>query len=127
MTSTNFLRRVLFADATTSAAFGLLLLFGADAVSRILNVPAPLLRPIGLSLIPFALFVVFVATRERLARGAVWTIIVLNAAWVVASVLVLMAAPIDPNRLGIAFILVQAVLVAAFAEVQYVGLRRAAA
>lgn len=124
MNSTNFLRRALLADAVISGASALLLLFGSAPLSRLLSVPPDLLRYAGVSLIPFTAFVAFLCTRASVSRGPVWTVIALNLAWVVASVLVLMTDTIDPNRIGIAFILVQAAAVLVFAEVQYVGLRR---
>ena len=127
MTNTNLLRRVLFADAAISGVSGLLLLFGADFLSRAFDVPAEFLRYAGVSLVPFTAFVLFVATRGNIARASVWTIIVLNVAWVLGSFALLMVDGIDPNGIGVAFIVAQAVAVAAFAEIQYVGLRRATA
>jgi hypothetical protein len=50
-----------------------------------------------------------------------------NAAWVVASVALLVSGSVSPNALGVTFVLVQAVAVAALADVQYFGLRRATA
>lgn len=127
MSNSMFLRRALIADAVISGATGLLMLLGAGLLSSMLNVPAELLRYAGASLIPFVAFLAFVATRESLPRTSVWTVIALNVAWVAASVALLFVDRLDPNRLGVAFILVQAVAVAVFAEMQYVGLRRAAA
>ena len=125
MANATFLRRVLVADAVISGTTGLLLLFGADAVGRMLNVPAELLRSAGVSLVPFTAFVIWLATRERLPRIPVWTVIALNLVWVIASIALLFVDRINPNALGIAFIVVQAIAVAGFAEMQYVGLRRA--
>lgn len=48
----------------------------------------------------------------------------INALWVVASVVV--AAILPMTGLGVAFVLVQAAAVAVFAELQVVGLRRSA-
>lgn len=125
MANATFLRRVLVADAVISGTTGLLLLFGADAVGRMLNVPVELLRSAGVSLVPFTAFVVWLATRERLPRIPVWTVIALNLVWVVASFALLIVDRVNPNGLGVAFIVVQAIAVAGFAEMQYVGLRRA--
>jgi len=54
-------------------------------------------------------------------------VIAINAAWVAGSVLLLLSGRIEPNILGYAFILGQALAVAGFAEMQYVGLRKSAA
>ena len=125
MANATFLRRVLVADAVISGTTGLALLFAADAVGRMLNVPAELLRSAGVSLVPFTAFVGWLATRERLPRIPVWTVIALNLVWVVASIALLFVDRVNPNGLGVAFIVVQAIAVAGFAEMQYVGLRRA--
>lgn len=54
-------------------------------------------------------------------------VIALNAAWVGASVLLLLLPAWSPTGLGYAFILVQAGAVAVLAEMQYVGLRGSSA
>ena len=59
--SVEFLRRVLFADALSSAAMGVVLCLFNDQAASILNLPAELLSQAGLGLLPFAAFVAFVA------------------------------------------------------------------
>ena len=125
MTKQHFLRRALLADAVISGVSALLFLFAADALSRMFDVPALLFRYAGVGLIPFTAFVAYLCTRDNPPRTAAWTVIALNVVWVLASILVLVTGDLDPNRLGVAFIVVQAIAVAVFAEVQYVGLRRA--
>ncbi|MPY87574.1 MAG: hypothetical protein GEU99_06615 [Luteitalea sp.] len=125
--TSSFLRRALVADAGISGAAGLLMLFGADVLEGGLAVPAEILRYAGFSLLPFAALLVYLTRRERLPRGVVQAVIGLNALWVVGSVLLLLSGWIAPNGLGYAFILVQAVAVAGFTEMQYVALRRVAA
>ena len=118
-----FLRRTLMIDAAISGASGLLLAFAATPLQTLLGVPEGMMRYAGLSLIPFAAALLYLAMRPVVSVASVSTIIALNIAWVVASVAVLFA--IDPKPLGYAFIIVQAIAVIAFAELQYVGLRRA--
>jgi hypothetical protein len=122
-----FLRRVLLADAATSAAAGLLMAFGAGPVAGLLGIPAGMLRPAGLALLPFAGFVLWLATREALPRAAVWAVVLCNALWAVECLLLLATGWISPTPLGVAFVLVQAATVALFAELQYLGLRRSPA
>jgi hypothetical protein len=122
----SFLRRVLTADGAISGATGLLMILGADFLGRTLGLPTALLQYAGISLIPFAAFVLYMSRRESLPPGSVWFVIALNTAWVAASVLLLVSGLIDPTALGYAFIVVQAVAVAVFVELQYVGLRRPA-
>jgi hypothetical protein len=126
MSQLTFLQRVLIADAVISGTSGVLLLVAAGPLSRILGVPASLLSSAGVSLLPFVAFLIWLCTRTNVPRSAVWIVIALNLAWVVGSIALLFADRLDPNRLGIAFILVQAIAVAGFAEMQYVGLRRSA-
>jgi hypothetical protein len=54
-------------------------------------------------------------------------VIALNVAWVIASGVLLLSGQIHPNTLGYGFVIAQAIAVAAFAEMQYVGLRGKAA
>jgi hypothetical protein len=121
-----FLRRVLLADAATSGTAGLLMLLGSGLLEQSLGLPADLSRYAGISLLPFAAFLVYLATRENLSRPVVWAVIVLNALWTADSILLLLSGWIEPTGPGYAFIIFQAIGVAAFAGLEYFGLRRSA-
>lgn len=54
-------------------------------------------------------------------------IIAINALWVVGSFAVLVFGAFEPSLLGILFVTAQALVVALFAELQFIGLRRSAA
>jgi hypothetical protein len=125
--ASTFLRRALLADAATCVASGLLLTLGADALGRLSGLPAGLLRYAGLSLFPFAAFLLYLATRESLAGWVVWAVIVLNVLWTADSLLLLFAGWAEPTAFGYAFVVLQALGVAAFAGLEYAGLRRSAA
>ena len=120
----SFLRRVLSLDAAASAAMGLGLLVFASTLAPLLDLPEALLRETGIVLLPFAAFVGYLALREQPHRGAVWTVIVLNAIWTIDSIALLLTGWVAPNALGHAFVIGQAVAVGAFAELEYIGLRR---
>jgi hypothetical protein len=122
-----FLRFALLADAGISGATGLMMMFGADLGPALLGLPAELLRYAGLSLLPFATLVAFVALRERISRAAIIAIIVYNALWTVDSLLLLVSGWVTPTALGYAFAIAQALAVAAFAALQIMGLRKARA
>lgn len=119
-----YLRRVLLADAATSGATGLLMALGAGVLEPWLGVPAMLLDYAGLSLLPFAALVAYLATRENMPRSAVWVVVACNALWAVDSIVLLLSGWIDPTGLGRAFVIAQAVVVALFAELEYFGLRK---
>ena len=121
-----FLRNVLLADAIVSGATGALMALAAGILEPVLQVPATLLRIAGLALLPYAAFVAMLARRDVLPRGAVWAVVACNALWAVDCVALLFTGWIYPSVLGVAFVVMQAVVVAAFAELQVVGLRRLA-
>lgn len=122
-----FLRNVLLADALISGATGLLMVLGAGFVTEMLGLPETLLRFTGLSLLPFAAVVAWLATREASPRGAVWAVIAFNAAWAIDSIVLLLSGWVAPTALGLAFTIAQALAVLILAELQYIGLRRFAA
>jgi hypothetical protein len=121
---TPFLRNVLLLDAVATGATGLLMTFFAGTLTGLLQIPNSLLFYAGLILLPYAALVGWLARRETLPRWSVWAVIVTNALWAVDSVLLAMSGWVEPNALGYAFILMQALVVVGFAELQYVGLRR---
>jgi hypothetical protein len=118
------LRRVLLLDAVVSGACGLLMVLGAGTLGPALELPPGLLRWAGAALLPFAAAVGVLATRPAVAPRSVLALVAVNAAWVVASVAILLAGVVRPNALGVAFVVAQALVVALFAELQYAGLRR---
>ncbi|WP_322518048.1 hypothetical protein SR870_11290 [Rhodopseudomonas palustris] len=118
------LRRALQADALVSGAMALLLAFGAGALSPLLALPQPLLLETGLFLIAYAAFVGWLGTRAALSKPLVLLVIVGNALWTLGSVALLVSGAVTPNALGIGFVVIQAIAVGAFAELQYMGLRR---
>lgn len=121
-----FLRNVLLLDALATGACAIIVLGGAHMLSPLLGIPYGLLFWSGVVLVPFVLAVLAVSRRQTVSSTMVLEIIAINALWVVASFGLLFSGIISPNLLGIAFVSVQAVAVALFAELQYVGLRRQA-
>ena len=119
-----FLRRVLVADALASGATGLLMALGPDLLERLLALPSALLLYAGLALLPYAAVVAWLAARASMPRAAVWAVIACNAAWAADSLLLLASGWVAPTALGYAFVVAQAFVVALFAELQFLGLRR---
>lgn len=127
ITVTPFLRNTLFADALVSGAAGILMMLGAPLLSPLLGLPGELLFWAGLVLVPFVAMLVVIARRATVSRLVMIDIIVINALWVIGSFALLFSGAVDPTVVGIAFVTAQAVTVAVFAELQFVGIRRAAA
>jgi hypothetical protein len=117
------LRRLLLADAVISGVTGLVMLLGAGTLHTLLDLPTGLIRYSGLVLLPFAAMVLYFSRPDQMSTARVWTVIAMNAAWVAASVLVLLSGRIDANAFGVAFVLVQAFAVAVLAEFQYTAMR----
>jgi hypothetical protein len=122
--SSPLLRQALVADATTSAAFGLLMLIGAGPLSGILGLPEMLLRIAGVALLPYAGFIGWLGVREEIRKPIAWAVVLGNALWVADSILLLASGWVSPTSAGYAFVIAQALVVLMYAEFQYVGLRR---
>jgi len=120
-----FLRRVLTVDAILSAVMGAAMVAAVAPLSSLLSLPVSLLTWAGLSLLPFAAFVGWLASRELPPRAGVWAVIACNALWTVDSFVLLATDWVEPNVLGTAFVVFQAVVVAVLAELEFFGLRRA--
>ncbi len=122
-----YLRNVFYADALISGAAGLLMILGAPLLAPVLGLPETLLLGAGIILVPFVAMLIVVARRETVSRLVLIDIIAINAVWVAASFGLLFSGLVAPTALGVAFVAVQAVAVALFAQAQFVGIRRAAA
>ncbi len=123
----SLLRRALQADALVSGAMALLLVTAAGTLAPLLALPQPVLLETGLFLIAYAAFVGWLGSRTTLQRPLVLLVVIGNALWTLASVALLLSSAVAPNGLGMAFVLIQAVAVGVFAELQYIGLRRSEA
>lgn len=120
------LRSLLLIDAATCAAMGLALDFGAAPIARLTGLPQPLLLWAGLALLPIAAFLAVVALRPALRPAGARLAIAGNAAWVLASLALLTSGWVAPNGLGVAFVLVQALAVAALTGLELAALRHGA-
>ena len=114
------------ADATTSAAFGLMMLIGAGPLSGIFGLPEVLLRIAGAVLLPYTAFIGWLGLREQILKPIAWAVVFGNALWVADSFLLLASGWVSPTSAGYAFVIAQALVVLMYAEFQYVGLRRSA-
>lgn len=118
------LRQALLADATTSGAFGLLMLLAAGPLSHLLGLPEMLLRVAGAVLLPYVALLAWLSLREQVHKALIWGVILGNILWVADSLLLLVSGWVSPTSAGYAFVIMQALVVLMYAEFQIVGLRR---
>ena len=116
------LRTVLAADAAMCVVAGLVLAVGAGMLAELLSLPVALLREAGLILLPWGLFVAWIASRNPAGRRLVLAVVVVNLLWAVDSVLLLASGWVAPNGLGVGFVLVQAAASAGLALLQGLAL-----
>jgi hypothetical protein len=119
-----FLRRAILADAIFSGLSAALLTFGAAMLAPLTNLPEAFLRETGLFLIAYAALVGWLGARQSMPKMLVVIVIAGNAAWTLASTALLFSGWVTPNLLGEILIAMQAIAVGAFAELQYIGLRK---
>ncbi|HZM83903.1 MAG TPA: hypothetical protein VFC19_49935 [Candidatus Limnocylindrales bacterium] len=119
-----FLRVALRVDSLASGLTALAFL-GTPKVSKDLFGFSPEFTvPTGVFLLVFAAGVWLAASPRTLNAKAVIAVIALNIAWVVASVVTLATGVLPLTALGVGYAVVQAIAVAALAELEYMGLRK---
>ncbi len=121
------LRLALRIDAIVSAAFGLLVLLGSPILPELLGPPNALFWVVGVGVLIYAGTLWSAQARGRISPATGWSVVGLNLVWAIASVAAVVLGWLPLTGLGIAFVLLQAAVVAALADLQFVGLRRATA
>jgi hypothetical protein len=120
------LRTALRLDAAVTGANAVAYLALAGPLADLFGVPAPALRAIGAFLAVFAIAVWMTARPAVISRAAAGAIAVANLAWAAGSVVALLLDAWSPETVGAVWIALQAAVVALFADLQLLGLRRAA-
>ena len=133
--SDRLLRRTLWGNAVFSMISGAVLVAFAGPFAA-LATEAPLalaglelsivFELLGVGVVAFGAIAGWAASRETLPRGWARTIFVADVAWVAGSALVLLL-PAPWSTIGIAGIVVVALIVADIAVLEYLGLRRLSA
>lgn len=118
------LRTVLYLDAAICTVFGLFCAGLAGPLSGFTGLPGDLLFYAGLALLPVAVFMAFAARQATPSRLLVWMILLGNEAWILGSIAILIFGIVEPNTLGCAFVVAQAVAVLPLVLLEYQGLRR---
>lgn len=122
--SSPFLQKILLFDAGTCVLMGLVMALGAEVLESPLGLQITLIRYSGISLIPFALLLLYLGTRQVLMRSAIMAVIVGNIAWAVLSILIIVVGIVSPTFLGEMFVIGQGIAVAVLAELEFLGLRK---
>ena len=135
VSSDRLLRRTLWANAVFSVISGAVLVAFAGPFAA-LATEAPLalagldlsivFELLGVGVVAFGVIAGWAASRETLPRAWAQVIFVADVAWVVGSALVLLL-PASWSVIGIAGIVVVALIVADIAVLEYLGLRRLSA
>lgn len=115
------------ANAGFSTLCGLILLLAGGALEPELGAPALALRAVGLLLLPFALGLGLNARRATPRRGEAWLAVALDLGWVLGSVLLILGELWPLTVAGRWSVIGVAGVVALFAVLQALGLRRARA
>jgi hypothetical protein len=118
------LRAVLAVDAASGLAMGAAFAAASGPLSALLGLPQGLVLEVGILLLPFGLFIAWLASRPVPPAGLVKLLIGCNLAWVVGSVLLLLSGIVTPTAAGTAFVLAQAVALLVLAILEASLLRR---
>ncbi len=124
--SDTLLRRALRANALFSTASGALFLLASPQVADFLGLDgaAPFIAVAGIGILLFAAFVLYTATRERINPRLALAITGLDVVWVIGSAGLLLSGALSLTTAGRWAVLIVADVVAVFALIEYVGLRR---
>ena len=127
ITVSKLLRLALRIDATASAATGLLLAIGAGTLAGTFGLPQPLLLGAGLFCLAYAALIGWMSVHERLRAAGVWAIVLGNVVWAAGCLELAFGGSLAPTTFGVEFLVVQAIAVLVFADLQWFGLRRSPA
>lgn len=114
-------------DAVVSGANGAAYLVAANPIGDLLGLSPSLLRGIGAFLVVFAAAVWLAGSRRTVDALAVTGVAAANVAWALGSLAAAIAGWGTPTTAGTVWIVLQALVVAGFAELQLTALRRGTA
>ncbi|MEU4323629.1 MULTISPECIES: hypothetical protein [Nonomuraea] len=124
MTADTFLRTTLRIDGWSTAAFGVVMLVASTALSEPLGLPTAWSIPFGVAMLGGAAALGLIAGYPQIPARYAAFVVVGNAASGAALVLLAFTDVIPLTGLGVAFLLVGALVVAIYATMEFIGLRR---
>ena len=121
----SFLQRALLGNAVFSGLSGLIMVLAADALSQFLGLGSPIiLTVVGIVLLLYAPMLVWLANQSPVPTHFTWEVIALDVLWVIGSVILIFTDFVPLTTGGKWAIAITADIIALFAILQYVGLRR---
>lgn len=120
----DFLRRALQIDFGISLVCTVALIAASVPLAELSGLPHMLVLGTGLAFVPFLILLGWVLRRPTLPRQGVRTVIGLNVAWALGTIIFLASGIVSPTVYGYVLIAGIGVAVAVFAEMEIVGLRR---
>ena len=119
------LKGVLIANGAFSLISGLVLITVAHSIAKLMGIANDqVLVYVGIGLVVFAGTVLYAAFKNPLSKKQVWSIIIQDWAWVLASILVIVLQAWQLTSTGYWMIAVVALIVGDFAFFQMRWLRR---
>lgn len=120
------LKLALYADAAGTISLAVLQLLLPSLLAEQLSLPTGLLTGTGIFMVGYTLMLVSLANATRVWAAAIQFIIVGNIGWAIGCLALAETAIVAPSRLGIAYLVFQAVAVLLFAWLERAGLRASA-
>lgn len=119
------LRRTLQANGIFSSLGGVILIAGAGPVTAFLGLQTPvILVVVGIVTLLYAVSLFLTAARPSIDRRTGMTYVLLDSAWVVVSIVILLTGWVSLTTEGKWAVGLVALIVAIFAELQFIGSRR---
>jgi hypothetical protein len=124
LTSPAGLRRVLWFDAISGVGTGVLQVAASGPLSQWLGLPESLLRASGIGIFAFVALAAWLAMQRTPSRAGLAVLVVGNFAWAIGCLWLALGGAPGATNLGVAYFMVQVLVVAVLAELQWMGLRQ---
>ncbi|MEU7140810.1 hypothetical protein ABZ942_15265 [Nocardia sp. NPDC046473] len=122
--STDFLRTALRVDGWSTGSFGVVMLAGAVVLRDPLGLPTAWSIPFGVAMLGGALALLLIAGSPEILFHQACGVVAVNALSALGMVVLTVSGLLELTALGVAFMFIGATVVAVFAAVEFVGLRR---
>jgi hypothetical protein len=123
LTSPAGLRRVLAFDAISGVGTGLLQLSASGPMSGTLGLSEHLLWSSGIGIFAFVALAAWLSMQRTPLRAGLAVLVIGNFAWAIGCLWLALGGASGASSLGVAYLMVQVVVVAVLAELQWMGMR----